>query len=837
MSKVPFKISARTAKLIGRENFSNPEGAVIELVKNSYDADAKNCLVVFDIPFESVPLELSVSDYKKYAHDPLVKGAYHKNGKKYQLVKNLAQDKTAKVQELFFQGNSIYIIDNGHGMTREVVDNQWMEIGTDNKETSAVSMDGRVLTGEKGIGRFALDRLGFISEMWTVSKKTKKGCSWKMDWKQFDLPNQGLSDITADVEDTNIDLKHFLKMQFKGKTKIINILNSAGFSNGTIIRISSVKDNWSESMQENVFKSLEALVPPQELGIPFKVNFYSLGDMRLFGDVETAFFNDFDYKIEAHFHASTMKMDLELTRNELDLKTVKSKYAGLFKNAKKPFDLETLVGKTFKLSRTAFELMKLEENNAVVNRLKKLGDFSFSFYYLKNTTSKDYPYRNINIQERQKVLKRFGGIKIYRDSFRVRPYGDIGNDWLKLGERGAQSPAGAGQRIGDWRVGPNQVAGLVKISRLKNPVLADKSDRGSLIENEFFDTLKSLLTGVINVFEIDRSTILNPFYIETKRIEEEGRVALIREEAEKIADEIISKRNKVEQEIYGTKPDLFRDTKNKAEKQEYQKIIESGIGRIEKRDDEDAELAQVRTLASLGIIVTSFAHELKNIKNNLDELENLEKIFNKIVPDDQKKKNDFTNGIDILELLKKDNERISHWVNYSLSAIKKDKRKRAPLHFDKYFLGLTKIWSALLEDRNIKLVIKNLNKKTYTFKAFEIDMNTIFNNLISNSIESFNKLKVLRNRTIEIRFKMVGEKMQIIYNDNGVGLAKIFKKNPDEIFLPFVTSKEDKNNNEFGTGLGMYLAKAVVDDNNGKIEILGAAIGFKIQVEFPVRKK
>ncbi|MBI3137975.1 MAG: sensor histidine kinase [Sphingobacteriales bacterium] len=837
MPKVSFKISARTAKLIGRENFSNPEGAIVELVKNCYDADAKNCLVVFDISFETVPNELSISDYRRFAYEPLVKDNYKRKGKIYQLGANIGLDKAIKLQEFFFRDNAIYVIDNGHGMTKDVVTDQWMEIGTDNKETSAISVDGRVLTGAKGIGRFALDRLGFISEMWTVSKKNRKGCTWKMNWKQFDQPKKGLSEITADIEDAELDLKFFLKAQFKGRSRILNILNATNFSHGTVIKISSVKDNWSESMQESVFKSLEALVPPQELGIPFKVNFYSLADMRLFGEVETAFFNDFDYKVEAHFHAASMKLNLEMTRNELDLKEVKSKYAELFKNTKKPYDIATLSSKTFTFSRTAFEILKLEKATSLESRLRKLGDFSFSFYYLKNSASKDYPYRDFNTGERQKVLKRFGGIKIYRDSFRVRPYGDIGNDWLKLGDRGAQSPAGAGQRIGDWRVGPNQVAGLVKISRLKNPGLADKSDRGSLIENEYFDILRSLVTGVINVFEIDRSTILNLFYIETKRKEELDRFLQIRKEAEKIADEIIIKRNKVEREIYGTKPDLFREAKNKVEKEEFQKIIESGIGRIEKKDDEDAELAQVRTLASLGIIVTSFAHELKNIKNNLEELENFEKIFYKVVPDEQKKKNDFINGIDILELLKKDNERISHWVNYSLNAIKKDKRKRAPLQFNKYFSGLYKTWAILLDDRFIKLNIKNNNKRVYNFRAFEMDMNTIFNNLISNSIESFNKLKVIRKRIIQVSFKVVGDKMQILYHDNGVGLDKIFRKNKDEIFLPFVTTKEDKNSNEFGTGLGMYLVKSVVDDNNGRIEILDSTVGFKLLIEFPVRKK
>ncbi len=53
-NKIPFKVSARTAKLIGLENFSNEEGAIIELVKNTYDADAKNCIIIFDIKYSSI---------------------------------------------------------------------------------------------------------------------------------------------------------------------------------------------------------------------------------------------------------------------------------------------------------------------------------------------------------------------------------------------------------------------------------------------------------------------------------------------------------------------------------------------------------------------------------------------------------------------------------------------------------------------------------------------------------------------------------------------------------------------------------------------------------------
>ena len=60
--KIPFAISARTAHLIGMENFANAEGAIIELVKNAYDADADTCVVVADIREDNVKSKLFIID-------------------------------------------------------------------------------------------------------------------------------------------------------------------------------------------------------------------------------------------------------------------------------------------------------------------------------------------------------------------------------------------------------------------------------------------------------------------------------------------------------------------------------------------------------------------------------------------------------------------------------------------------------------------------------------------------------------------------------------------------------------------------------------------------------
>ena len=97
---------------------------------------------------------------------------------------------------------------------------------------------------------------------------------------------------------------------------------------------------------------------------------------------------------------------------------------------------------------------------------------------------------------------------MYRDNFRIRPYGDNGDDWLHLGERYAKNPIGAGQRKGGYHVRQNQVVGVVEISRFDSLYLQDKSGREGLQETYVFDLFKDILCGIINIMEVDRNTIM-----------------------------------------------------------------------------------------------------------------------------------------------------------------------------------------------------------------------------------------------------------------------------------------------------------------------------------------
>ena len=114
-------------------------------------------------------------------------------------------------------------------------------------------------------------------------------------------------------------------------------------------------------------------------------------------------------------------------------------------------------------------------------------------------------------------------------------------------------------------------------------------------------------------------------------------------------------------------------------------------------------------------------------------------------------------------------------------------------------------------------------------------MITIFSNLINNSIDSFERQKVIRERNITIESNYHELSIEILYSDNGAGLDTIFS-DKDEIFLPFTTSKKDRKGNDIGTGLGMYLVKEVINDYAGDIEILDVLEGFALRIILPIRK-
>ena len=134
---IKFNVSAKTARLIGRENITDVDGAVIELVKNAYDADASCCFIKFDIPFPNINIS-----YKKSLLKSFLKQDEYKLLLKYCIEyddvvakkKDLTIEQELELEKILFAHNAIIIADNGQGMSKSILETAWMNIGTNNKE-------------------------------------------------------------------------------------------------------------------------------------------------------------------------------------------------------------------------------------------------------------------------------------------------------------------------------------------------------------------------------------------------------------------------------------------------------------------------------------------------------------------------------------------------------------------------------------------------------------------------------------------------------------------------------------------------------------------------------
>jgi signal transduction histidine kinase len=770
ITQIPFTVSARTARLIGQENFANAEGAIIELVKNSYDADATVCVIIID------PIN-----------------------------------------------DSIRILDNGDGMTDNIIRNQWMTIGTDDKRTNYKSKT-RIKTGAKGIGRFALDRLGKSSTLITKTLESES-LVWDVNWDQFEGSGAVISDVKATLQIGNISFYDELVEinRFTGiGDEILNLWNE---EKGTLISIDYLKDEWDERTTESLFSNLEILVPPLETNI-FQIFLFSTIETEKYGKVQPTICDDYDYKIDAKVDENK-NVKLTVYRNELNFGDLKR--IGFFEKTKlkqENYSLQSFEKGSFEIDTNLESLIAGFKDVDINNNLNKIGAFSFSFYFMKRGGGQEkdeeigkYPYKAVNYNIRTNWLNKFGGIKIFRDNFRVRPYGETKSssfDWLDLGKRALSNPTVT--RPG-YHVRPQQVYGIVNISRIDNINFEDKSSREGLQENDSFTLFKEIIKSIIEVFENDRNQIM----ISLKKIYDDENK---KRQAKEAADKIIKDKNN---------PKSGNAAEEKSEKDTLISAIEAYKEDIEELQDEQKIL---RVLASAGLIVTSFAHEFRNHTDSIlprtDELK--EVLFQVIDINKLKDLPDFFDPYIMLSDMRKQDERLKSWLDFSISSVRKDKRSRRIINMVTYIEGLEKIWQSLLSRRNIKLTIDKWKFTEVNFNGHEIDLDGIFNNLITNSVDAYKRADAGDLREIKLSFAfnpLDTNGISVVYEDRGPGLLTEIS-DPNKIFQPFYTTKRDEKTGEkIGTGLGMWIVKSTIDEYNGDIEIVQSRPYFKVKITLP----
>lgn len=567
-----------------------------------------------------------------------------------------------------------------------------------------------------------------------------------------------------------------------------------------------------------MFSSLQDLVPP--FNIPaFQLYLYVSGSND-YGKIEAKQYEDFDYKVSAKYENSVLKVDVQ--RNELDINALQSEYRGLFdmENMKQfPYRLEDFEKEIYHIEMPLGELNGLRKSQLLADYGAKLGAFQFDFYFIKGSKSDinseksdaKYPYRQFSPTHRRLWLKKNLGVKIYRDKFRVRPYGENGDDWLHLGDRYSQNPIGAGQRMGGYHIRQNQIVGAVEISRLHNIYLQDKSGREGLQENDVFGLFKEVLLGIINIMEKDRNTVMYNLSLLYDKNHP-------KEDAKKQADKA-QKAGEYTQANYNALSQGYTVVKQELE-------------------DKEEEVRLLRNLASTGLIITSFSHELNNLSiQTKSRYDNMLYALNLVTSIDNVKKlglKDYQNPYEVIKTQKNYDEQVRSWLEFSINSISKDKRLRKSIHLKSYFELFKKTWMTVMNELNIDFDVKGFSDDMQ-IKAFVIDFDTIFNNLISNSIYAIKVKKSTINRKIRIDGKLEDEYLSIIISDSGKGLDKQYQNNPSVIFNAFESSRCNKNGEKIGTGLGLYIVKATINEYKGSsVQVLYQAEGFAIKIMFKI---
>lgn len=812
MEKINFNVSSKTARLIGRENISDSNGAIIELVKNAYDADASLVYIDFNIIFEAVPNEIDFQNIKKiFSKDEISFLLNFYNQDNGNLVKkdNLTANQENKLEKMFFEKNQIIILDNGVGMNEEIIKTVWMNIGTDDKENNSVSAKGRVKTGAKGIGRFALEKLSQNTIVYS-KKNNNKTVFWKLDWNQFENFKL-LDDIKADIEVIDKEMQDVIKNYIDSSVLGEKIKE---FKNGTFIILKGTRDVWNEKIFKRINNNLMSINP---FGNVDKFDVIVNNRVKHSFDYrsEDTFLSDdnYDYFIKAIFNGEN-EVEISLKRNEVDLK---SKIQTLENGDKAKID-EFWKREAFKnypykkenYNQTITNIYKVSDLLKVDNieNIKKIGKFSIELYFLKSGRSEYSFIKDFKVNERRKLLSKFSGIKIYRDDFKVRPYGEEDGpmyDWLSLGSRSQKNPASVSHPNSSWHVNTYQLIGNVKISRKNNPELKDMANREALALNDTYFLFVELIQEIISKFEYDRQYVYREYALWVK--------SLLKEK---------SKNEDIKQSIKNEKENKEKSEESFTEEEYREALYEETVD----KEYSDKTLKILMNFSVAGVTANTFAHEMESVSNNLDARNSqLRMCIDNILEGNKFEENDFYDPYKVIKEGEAIDILLSKWLKIIMDSVSKSSSKVQRISLMKFFEEIYDDWSGLLNEKYIYPEIECDNDVYVELE--KTDLYLIFNNLILNS-SYYLERKINGNKRI-IRIKIVEKQnnVYITFENNGPSLDEKYLSTPDIIFNAGETSKIE------GTGLGLWICKEAVIRNYGEIHTIPIESGFKIEIKLP----
>lgn len=694
--------------------------------------------------------------------------------------------------------STLVIRDDGAGMNTSTLGEHWLKIGTNNKAITEYSVSKhRVLTGAKGLGRLGIDRLCKKMVLFTKQAGQDHVTQLNVDWRKYENTDKSLSQIVHNIYEVDIPLKD----------KYGDIFTELE-QHGTYLILIGLRDVWDSEFINALSNELRLLISPYKSVNDFSI---SLKTETKSGIVEK--------QIDSHDILSGAAWKINASIDKYN--NVKLRFAN------------NITGDIVEHAPIPWKKWIVNQGDAPL-----FGPIKFDFYYLprlKESLSKV----NLSTKDWSKFMELNRGVRIYRDDFRVRPYGEPSGkgDWLDIGYRKAQSPGGIGQ--GGWRISPIQLIGAISISRQENAILNDQANREGIVENEAFFQMRTFAIKVIEMFEelahkhasngedLDLSQELERIL---QKSSEDFSEAF--DNVKKVA---FTKKNKKKKKTLSNAVTLYQRVRElERAKINHEIAIKKYYDSLKKeRVKLEEEKNTLSNLASIGILSVCFGHEIRT--QSFLALQNSDEINNII--------NDYVSyGIEISKdeilktssILKESVKYINKFSQLAIENIKPDKRTRKKINVPSVFEYIFEIMDKSLKQmgvvHNFKFI--RINKNDFNVRSFEIDWESIAINFITNSFWAFTN-KSRDERQILVTFERVGgTKIRLSFEDSGCGLEE---SQEESIFLPMKSAKRDRTGNVIGTGMGLAIVRNQVVDNMAgivfakSISSLGGA-GFYIDV-------
>lgn len=719
---VRFSVDAGLINRLGTELVSRQETAVSELVKNAYDADAT-------------------------------------------LV-------SLKFVNSSFLGGTLVISDNGNGMTREQLVDGFMRISSSDKIENPLSpVYYRKRAGKKGIGRFAVQRLG--TKLIILTKSTNSDCAYKVtiNWDEYEN-NDNLIEISHTIQKEYVDFEH-----------------------GTTLSILDLRDKWSEAAIRRIYRYVIDIMQPISLSPEVINKLEDPGFKSTFTIIEDGVKKEIIDTSKDISNYAIGEFNGEINSSHIGSYHVKSERLGI--------DFTSPIG------------LEPDDVNSPFLAIKNIKYKAYYFIYDTDLIPKQH------LNAIKKMANLSAGIRLYRNGFRVLPYGEPGDDWLSFDM--------SSRRRSILPTHTNiSFFGFVEISD-NSGNFEETSSREGLLNNEAMIQLqnflyRSILNSVVKIAENRNIKIVSG-----QKRDEKGNWEKIEIRVKNIAhtlDELDKALEEGEPSLVTRRKRKQQLKKVKAELDEVVKLQKNESTRLFK------EQSMLRVLSSVGLTISQFVHEVKYYLDNIqDDIRFLiDKLQNQL---------ELLNRIMILD------ENFSNFATYtsyfndvvSLNVIK----ELRPLELREVVRPFIKTMTPDAAKSGVELCAPVFNGfNLYTRPMHPSEWSSILFNLYTNSKKAIKRTN--NSGKIQIECGIAEKFVYLEFSDNGDGIPK---ENEERIFEEFFTTTSAKSldtieiSNEItGTGLGLKIVKDIISSYRGNIMVVSPKGDFAtcIRIEIPKAK-